>query len=230
MGLESFLKTGKVWISNNLMYWRSRADMIFRKFYKQQHQLTSVTASNRYPELFAAAQMNAATHGKILSFGCSTGEECFSLQGYFPDSAIVGVDINARNIKTAIRRNTSPTIKFLYSSPEIISAEGKYDLIFCLSVLCRWEDTKFVDNCEEIYPFSKYEETVEMLAQELTVGGLMVIYNSNFRFEDTKIFASGFEIVPTPQISDSGFVYKFDINNNRLTESHKYCIYRRKSR
>lgn len=231
MSLKSFLKTGKTWVSNYVVYGRSRIDMIFRRFYKQQHQLTSVTGSNRYPELFEAAKINAnaaVLHKKILSFGCSTGEECFSLQNYFPESKIIGVDINTSNIKTATRKNKSPNIKFLFSTPEIIHEEGKYDLIFCLSVLCRWEDTKFVENCEKIYPFSKFEATVEMLAKELAVGGLMVVYNSNFRFEDTQVFATdNFEIVSTPRVIDSGFVFKFDKNCNRLKELHAHCIYRK---
>ena len=51
------------------------------------HQLVDWTAPNRYPEIFAAA---AAAARRILSFGCSTGEECVSLAEYFPKAEIIG--------------------------------------------------------------------------------------------------------------------------------------------
>lgn len=220
----------KNWISNNLVFWGNKINKHYRKLYSNQHQLTSTTSSDRYPELFneAVREYGAATPAKILSFGCSTGEECFSLKKYFPLARIVGVDINKQNLKTASRNNNSAEIKFVYSSTENIQLEGKYDLIFCLSVLCRWEDTKHLTNCEETYPFTKYEETVSMLADQLLPKGLLVIYNSNFRFEDTKHFQH-FEIVSTPSVTDSGFVNKFDSHNEAITGLHRTCIYRKKS-
>jgi chemotaxis methyl-accepting protein methylase len=48
------------------------------------------TAPNRYPEIFAAAVAAAAAARRILSFGCSTGEECVSLAEYFPKAEIIG--------------------------------------------------------------------------------------------------------------------------------------------
>lgn len=232
MGSEHLISKARIWAFNVLRYWKNRSNKFFRKFYKHQHQLTSTTSSNRYPELFEeavhAVEFYGKTHVKILSFGCSTGEECFSLKQYFPQSTILGVDINHHNLKTAIRKNTFPDINFLYSAPEIIQTNGKYDLIFCLSVLCRWEDSKYVTNCEDLYPFCKFEATVAMLANQLVLGGLLIIYNSNFRFEDTVCFRD-FEIIPTPSVLDSGFVNKFDVNNNAISEPHRNCIYRKKS-
>lgn len=218
-------------VINTLIIWKTSFNKLFRKFYSQQHQLTSTTSSDRYPELFSEAARTSQQHDSgtiaILSYGCSTGEECFSLKKYFKDARITGVDINRQNLKRAIQKNTYPEIQFLYSTPENIRAKGKYNLILCLSVLCRWEDTKFLSNCEKMYPFSKFEATVSMLTEQLLPGGLLVLYNSNFRFEDTDSFKS-FEIVSTPTIKDSGFVYKFDRSNNRIHTEHASCIYRKK--
>jgi chemotaxis methyl-accepting protein methylase len=120
--------------------------------------LTSTSSRDRYPYLFNEAKRYAEVFLKekelsILSFGCSTGEECISLKSYFPESRIVGVDINKSNIRKADKNNFSPGITYILSTPENIADKGKYDLIFCLSVLCRWEETKSVENCEKIYSF-----------------------------------------------------------------------------
>ncbi len=223
----------KTLFDNYYKLFKGRIDKFFRRFYKHQHQLTSTTASDRYPQLFSetARIFGEANQEKILSFGCSTGEECFSLKKYFPRATIIGVDINKRNLKKAIKKNSYNDIRFYHSTGENIKREGGYNLIFCLSVLCRWEDTKFVHNSEKLYPFEKFEVTVESLASTLLPNGLLVIYNSNFRFEDTATFIDqGFEIMESPTLCDSGFVYKFDRNNNRITDTHAYCIYRKNPR
>ena len=60
------------------------------------HQIPNTTALNRYPEIFACAANAAPDTRRILSFGCSTGEECVTLASYFPAAQIVGTDINPR--------------------------------------------------------------------------------------------------------------------------------------
>ncbi|MBT1696490.1 methyltransferase domain-containing protein [Fulvivirgaceae bacterium PWU4] len=218
-------KTDALWILQ-----KNRVKKFFRQFYADQHQLTSVTSADRYPELFEEAKK--ALKGlpsdeiKLLSFGCSTGEECFSLRKYFPQGFIVGADINKSNLKKASDKNTDPWIKFILSNDANLAAEGKYHAIFCLSVLCRWEDTKDVENCEAIYPFEKFEKTVSSLTNLLAPNGILVIYNSNFRFEDSEI-SSQFEIVSTPSVKNSGFVHKFDASNRKVHQQHKHCIYRK---
>jgi hypothetical protein len=217
------------WSLNNLIVYKGRAESLVRKHYSGQHQLTSVTSNDRYPELFSEVARLVGTNQtlKILSFGCSTGEECFSLRHYFPQAKIIGVDINESNLKKASKQNHDDRIQFLASTPHIIKREGPYDVIFCLSVLCRWDDTRGLQNCEKVYPYEKYNLTVEMLANQLDVNGLLVIYNSNFRFEDTRV-SSDFEIMDTPTIENSGFVNKFNALNNAVLEPHRYCVYRKK--
>lgn len=208
-----------------------KVSKLYRSLYSDQHQLTSTTSENRYPQLFEEARKalggQADTQTRILSYGCSTGEECLTLKEYFPNSKIIGVDINKSNLRFAQSKIDDPDIQFLMSSEENIKAAGPYQAIFCLSVLCRWEDTKFLQNCEKIYPFSKYEATTSFLASQIQKDGLLIIYNSNFRFEDTRGF-NEFDVVDTPTVSDSGFVVKFDSNNNRVSAPHRHCIYRKR--
>lgn len=201
----------------------------FNRLLPGSHQLTSTTSYNRYPEIFTAVRKlfknDNTADLKILSFGCSTGEECFTLNEYFPGAAIIGADISWINLIRAVWRNRHKNIGFVYSSSKNLRAHAPYHIIFCMSVLCRWEDTKDLDDCGHIYPFEKFHATVTELASLLAEGGILVIYNSNFRFEDTDIF-SNFEIIPAP-VNNSGFVHKFDRNNKRLTEVHRNCLYRK---
>jgi hypothetical protein len=222
------VKKLKDYIYNALVYRWNRANAFLRSLRSRQHQVTSTTKLDRYPELFSALKAKArATHGlRILSYGCSTGEECFTLRSYFPDAEIVGVDISSGNLRKARKANTDDRIRFFYSTPEILSELGPFDIICCLSVLCRWEDTKDLQNCEKVYPFVKFDEATSFLSGHLTSGGLIAIYNSNFRFEEAKIF-SMYSVEDTPGIADSGFVHKFDRNNNRVMAIHKNCIYRK---
>jgi Methyltransferase domain len=214
---------------NFVIYWRNQPVLFFRKLVRDQHQLTSVTASDRYPELFSEVRtiVGEKPNSLILSFGCSTGEECTTMLSYFPGAKIIGVDINRSNLRKAKRKRNHPNINFLHSTPKAIMQNGKYDLIFCLSVLCRWEETKDLENCVDIYPFSKFSQTVTMLADQVKKGGLLVVYNSNFRFEDTKAF-SDFDIVRTPLVQNSGFVHKYDSSNDRVKSAHANCVYKKR--
>ena len=95
------------------------------------HQGPNRTALNRYPEVFAAPAPDAR---RILSFGCSTGEECVTLAEYFPKAEIVGADINPVILLQA-RKHRSDRIRFVYASDRILSGLGGFDAIFCMAVL-----------------------------------------------------------------------------------------------
>lgn len=203
-----------------------------RSWYRDQHQLTSTTEMNRYPELFSAMKdFLAGSHPRVLSYGCSTGEECATLEKYINPSLLIGADINESNLRIARRRYSGSRLQFTLSTPETLKATAPYDVIFCLSVLCRWEETRNVEDCSGIYPFEKFNAAIVLLDNLLAAGGLLVIYNSNFRFEDTQTFAaSGYTPVPTDSVPNSGFVHKFDRFNRRIREIHKTCVYRKTGR
>src|SRR5580658_5426157 len=58
------------------------------------------TAPDRYPEVFALLRerLGDGAERRVLSFGCSTGAETFSLRQYLPAATIIGVDISRGNI------------------------------------------------------------------------------------------------------------------------------------
>lgn len=132
--------------------------------------------------------MNGKKNIKILSYGCSTGEEVFSLREYFPDAFIVGVDINKRNIKNAISKNEDHKIIFSYDIEKTLAENGFFDIIFALAVLQRTEnrDEKTLRSTH-IYPFEKFNAKLLELDKCLKLNGIFVIDYSDYRFEDSDI-------------------------------------------
>ena len=176
------------------------------------HQKNNTTEYNRYPEIFKVCKsFFIGKKPTILSFGCSTGEECWSLTHYFPYSKITGVDIDDNILYKAELKNHHKNITYTNK------LTGKYDLIFAMSVLCKWEDTKDKHDISSIYHFKQFEQQVKELDKHLNKGGLLVIYNANFRLKDTSIYS---KYKPLKKIQ-SGFVTKFD-NNNQVIEDNDF--------
>ncbi len=67
---------------------------------KNVHQTTSLTYMDRYPTIFSACRyyFDGKQDLKILSYGCSTGEEVLTLRRYFPNAHIIGADINKHSL------------------------------------------------------------------------------------------------------------------------------------
>lgn len=152
-------------------------------------QLANTTGLNRHPDLFSFCQKKFDNAGniKILSFGCSTGEECFTLKEYFPNAAISGCDINKKSLKTAAAKNTFNDIRFFFYSKENIFKENDFDLIFANSVLCKQPEDKVVNNISGIFPFKRFNDIIKELDSALKCQGLFVIRHSNYRLEDTEV-------------------------------------------
>src|SRR5579862_1094793 len=98
------------------------------------------TLDDRYPHIFRFVQsvLGAESKVEILSYGCSTGDEVFSLRQYFPRAVIKGIDINRANIAVCRRRlKEAPdnTISFATARSTETEPSGGYDAIFCMAVL-----------------------------------------------------------------------------------------------
>jgi hypothetical protein len=144
------------------------------------HQVPSKTAFNRYPEIFAAAVAILPEALRILSFGCSTGEECVTLASYFPAALIVGADINPLNLFKAAKHRTD-RIRFVYAADRILKWLGGFDAVFCMAVL----RTSKRDRIAEHYPFERFEERAVFLDSLVKPGGILVIHNAIYRFSNT---------------------------------------------
>jgi SAM-dependent methyltransferase len=177
------------------LHWRHPADA-FQPFY--------TTWPDRYPEIFAFVQSELDAHSdlKILSFGCATGEEVFSLRQYFPTATIKGIDINPGNIAAArrrLRRERDPRISFEVASSVAMEPVGAYDAIFCMAVLRHGSlGLPGVTRCDHLVRFEDFAKTIAQLGRCLRARGLLIVRHSNFRLDDTAASAAFETILRKP--------------------------------
>jgi SAM-dependent methyltransferase len=164
------------------------------------------TKPDRYPAIFGfvQAQLGADSAIKILSFGCSTGEEVFSLRRYFPRAALKGIDINRRNIaacRARLRSERDGGISFATAASTAGEPAACYDAIFCMAVLRHGQlAAPGTTRSDHLIRFADFAAVVEDFDRCLKPGGLLAIRHSNFRLCDAPAGA-GFETilrVPTP--------------------------------
>ncbi len=151
---------------------------------------------------------------RILSFGCSTGEEVFSLRRYFPKATIVGLDIHPLNIAVCrLRRLRSGDdwMHFGVAGSATGEADASYDAVFAMAVF-RHGDLNISPpppKCGHRIRFADFERSVTDLARVLKPGGQLAIQHAMFRFADTPV-ASRFETSLTLKPDDRGPVYGID--------------------
>lgn len=190
---------------------------------ESRNQISNVTHYNRYPEIFKAVVNIKKDHKdlSILSFGCSTGEEVRTLREmYFPQSHITGVDINTEIIYTNRLENKDENINYLIPM-ELKAKQLLFNVIFCMSVLCLYGKGT---NLNE-YEFSKFESTIMDIHSMLSVGGILVIRNSSYFFEDTKVYEN-YKKIPVENIL-SGFIPKYKKDGTLYTEKDPLFLYLR---
>ena len=151
------------------------------------------TSADRYPKIFGFVQsaLGATNEIRILSYGCSTGEEVFSLRSYFSHAVIKGIDINAGNIAVCRRRlKEKPDAAMSFECASSIEAEPAtvYDAIFAMAVLRHGNlGLPGVTRCDHLIRFDEFARVVEDFRRCLKPGGLLVIRHSNFRLCDTPV-------------------------------------------
>jgi Methyltransferase domain len=151
------------------------------------HQTTPQTAEERYPELFDLAATLAPKAKRILSFGCSTGEELVSLRRRFWKAEIVGAEINPRSREIARRRVSADTRSTVVPPKGL---DGTFDAIFALSVFQR-EPHKVaeteLEDLSEFYPFALFDQGIGQLVEMLRPNGLFCVINAQYRVEDSSV-------------------------------------------
>jgi SAM-dependent methyltransferase len=165
-----------------------------------EYQTYSYTRADRYPWLFefAARQLGAQQPLSILSFGCSRGEEVFSLRRYFPRATLKGIDVNPRNIARCLARlraEKTTNMRFATAASTRGEPTGAYDAIFCLAVLVSGDlSTSGAQRSDPVFHFEQFDQQVADFARCLKPGGLLVLHTTNFRFCDTSV-AGDFDVV-----------------------------------
>ena len=190
------------------------------------------TSADRYPLIFECVQshLGRGRPCRILSFGCSTGEEVFSLRPYFTVSQIVGIDINRHNIarcKARLRKMQDPEIRFVCGGSTAGEESDSLDVIFAMAVFRHGNLNLPLPPlyCGAWIRFEEFEACVADFARCLKRGGLLVIQNAMFRFEDTAVFHL-FAPEPCAEVQTEGPFY--GRNNSLLPPSCRSAVIFRK--
>ncbi len=185
-------------------------------------QYRSLTFADRYPGIFSFVRDRLAgvSQPQLLSFGCATGEEVFSLRSYFPTARIKGVDINAGNIaacRERLRQRGDAMITFVQQDSAEGEAPESYDAIFCLAVFQHQSlQDPAIRSCEKYIRFDAFEATLGGLARCLKPGGYLAIRHADFRFSDTTC-SSDFDVAMRRDAAEA-LHPRFDRHNRRLPD------------
>jgi 2-polyprenyl-3-methyl-5-hydroxy-6-metoxy-1,4-benzoquinol methylase len=183
------------------------------------------TLPDRYPWLFRAAALAlaGAEHPRLLSFGCSRGDEVLSLRGYFPGAAIRGLDVDPHNISACLARLPpgTPGVSFATGATTAAEPDASYDAIFCLAVLVHGDlAVGAATRSDPLLRFADFERVITDFHRCLKPGGLLFLHTTNFRFCDTRI-AAQFDVVLAAPPEAMSVDAKFD-RDNRLLQNAQY--------
>jgi len=162
------------------------------------HQTTGLTSLDRYPETFAKVRLLLPANDtlRLLSFGCSTGEEVATLRRYFPEAALVGAEANRTRLRRCRQLGLDDRVHFIESRARAIEQHGPYDAIFAMAVLQKLPllvHDRGVTDISRFYPFAKFDAQLSSFDRWLKPGGLIIIQNTQYRFCDSSI-AAGYEV------------------------------------
>ena len=181
-------------------------------------QSAPTTQLNRHPDIFEALGARFKDEPiRLLSFGCSTGEECQSLSTYLPNATIIGVDVNKKSIEKAKSKFASEKLSFYHIEAKSLHTLGKFDVITAISVLCRYPESKLIQNIDSVFPFSIFEMSVGYLDQVLNPKGYLFIRSSNFRFMETE-YHKKYEVIFFQGQRQPEMFPKFNKINSRLKD------------
>jgi SAM-dependent methyltransferase len=204
---------------------RGRAASLLLRPPNNMFQPYPTTQSDRYPVIFrqVRAMIGDGADRRLLSFGCSTGEEMFSLRQLFPQAAIAGIDINPRNISIGRAKSQKlglDRLEFITAGSTENQPSESCDAIFAMAVF-RHGDLNVNPppaRCDSWIRFGDFEKTTSDLARCLKPGGVLVIKHAQFRFADTAASA-GFDVAFHQSDDQTGPCYGRD---NRLLSGASY--------
>jgi predicted TPR repeat methyltransferase len=189
---------------------------------QQVNQLSTCTRYNRYPEIFAEIRSIIKEDDiSIISFGCSSGLEMKTLRElYFTTSVIDGCDISELMIEDSKKKNTDEKMHYFNSKTDKLK-ELNYDLVFCMSVLCRWLSEPVFG----IYTFEAFDNTLIDIDKCLKLGGYVCIYNSKYAFTDSSV-SNKYEPVKT-DYQETGFVTKYLPDGKTIISNYPYFLFKK---
>ena len=199
-------------LRHRLVAWRNLASR------DELHQAWGTTAANRRPALLQALAtlVPDARDLKILSFGCSTGEELQDLRRYYPTATLLGTDLNRASLREAQTKAVACRAALFASTDEGLRQHGPFNLIVACSVFIRHPEDTLTDDLRAMYPLESFSKGVTRLFDNLVVGGHMLIHNANYRVMDTRL-APCLEVVRHDHVVQSSQVPLFESNGKKST-------------
>lgn len=131
-------------------------------------QPSGMTKEERYPKIYDAAVKMKPKAKRVLSFGCSTGEEVFALAKRFPNAdQLIGVDIDHNRVRDARRANKQKNVYF----HDTVGGLGQFDVVTALNVFfC----------LDKPIPKDQWQKTLEEVAGYVAPGGMLMIFKSDY--------------------------------------------------
>lgn len=188
------------------------------------HQTTTFTSADRYPEIFDLAAALHPNANRVLSFGCSTGEELIALRKRFADAEIIGAELNPR-CRAMARKLVAGDSRIRVIGPKELS--GAFDIICTMAVFQREPhkiDEMNVEDLTGFYSFGRFEDALGVLVASLRPGGIFCIDNAQYRVEDS-IFAD--VLSPLPESPAMGGRL-FGPDGRKLEEAPSKTIFQRR--
>lgn len=196
-------------------------------------QLSHSTKVDRYPLVFAATVqlMEAAGIARphILSYGSSSGEEPHTLATrYFPEATVLGLDV-ADPVIAQARATYGANERLQFENARAYQpAAESFDIIFAMSVLCRWPETREMDDIAAVFPFANFARQTAYLDTLLKPGGFLVIYNASYSFLHAEASA-GYDLIVHPRVRTAGFVRRFAPDGRYdAASTGTDCLYRKR--
>jgi len=163
----------------------------------RQFQLSDETRPDRFPKILNLAQRSHPNAKRVLSFGCSHGDECFALAKLFPEAEIIGADISKNVIRSAVRRRNELGLKNVLFTSNL--PPGQFDVVTALMV--------FFSIYEPIPKDQFYAGVNELAEERVAPGGVILFHGLEFPFENPR-----FAPIRTWEHE----------NNRKLVPGHKY--------
>lgn len=150
------------------------------------------TEENRYRDIFEYIKLELFTNtdtvqnkvNRIMSFGCSYGLECLTLNDVF-GSRVDGIDIDEDITSHNIQNNTNDLIEY-YTDMSTIQSR-MYDMVCCMSVLCHYQMNSDNVELKNKYKIERFQETLMNIDKHVKVNGYLVIYDGQYLLDDTEL-------------------------------------------